>query len=412
MDRSRGSRPALRAPARCARSGGCGPPPLRSAARARAVPRGLRPGARVPIRGPPGPLGSFAALRRHKRYARWARWALFRPACGPPLRRGPFPCAGPAAACAPAPASRLRSGALRPAAFGLAVAGPAGCPPAPPLGAGRPRSCGLPVPLAGPVCLRPRPRCAAGSLFGRPCCAWPWALCSAWPRRVPPSRALRASGPGCSRPGAVPGCRPAFLPPPPGVGCAPAPARACCASRRRFRGGVGSPLRPPAPPPPLGAPGSARLVPSGLSAPRWGLLFAALPAGPPPARRPAARALGAVDSPKIVNRGLHAACEPPFSPAALPLSGFRQDCPSAHRLSRNRDRKCGLDLAGREFRPPGLTIRLGRGTLYWQGSFRSFGGRPSRGVRGRPKAAWSYRPGGFSYALLISGGLSARRRPL
>ena len=58
-----------------------------------------------------------------------------------------------------------------------------------PLGSGR-RSLARPLvrrfaaprALAGPDCLRPRSRVAAGSLFGRPCFARPWALCSAWPR--------------------------------------------------------------------------------------------------------------------------------------------------------------------------------------------------------------------------------------
>ena len=105
-----------------------------SARLARAPLGGLRPpaaslrcaGSRRPPwgaapRGPgplPGPTRAarLGALRcpRHKWCARWARWALFRPACGPPLRRGPFPRAGPAAACAPAPASRLRSGRFGP----------------------------------------------------------------------------------------------------------------------------------------------------------------------------------------------------------------------------------------------------------------------------------------------------------
>ena len=149
---------------------------------------------------------------------------------------------------------------------------------------------------------------------------------------------------------------------------------------------VGFSPAPPRPAAPAGGSGEHEARNGWASPPAaWPALLAVLLRHPPRPGRPGARAFGAVDNPEIVNRGLHVACEPPFSPAALPLSGFRQGCPSAHRLSRFRDRKCGLDLAGREICPAGLTFRPGRGTLYWRGPFRSFGGRPFRGVRGRQK---------------------------
>ena len=220
MDRSRGSRPALRAPARLRSLGGLRPPAasLRCAGSRRPPwgsgsgpgaaagphpPRSLRSlrslrtavcalGPLGPfsasLRSPaaPGPLplrGSRGGLRARARFAARVRRSA-------PSLRSPSP--------GPRGAPRLsRSGVVRPSG-----SAPARWPrlPLPP----HPLRCGLPV---------RSPFLCSGS-----------AACSAWPRRVPPSRALRASGPGCSRPGAVPGCRPAFLPPPPGVGCAAAPA--------------------------------------------------------------------------------------------------------------------------------------------------------------------------------------------
>ena len=213
-----------------------------SARLARAPLGGLRPpaaslrcaGSRRPPwgaapRGPgplPGPTRAarLGALRcpRHKWYARWALWALFRPACGPPLRRGPFPRAGPAAACAPAPASRLRSGRFGPRFARRRRA--RGVPPGSPA-RGRAASFLRPSrPARWPRLAWPSHPLRCGLPVRSPfLCSGP-SVASAWPRRVPPSRALRASGPGRSRPGAVPGFRPAFLPPPPGVGCAAAPA--------------------------------------------------------------------------------------------------------------------------------------------------------------------------------------------
>ena len=133
---------------------------------------------------------------------------------------------------------------------------------------GRVRRSAAPWPLAGPVCLRPRLRCAAGALLGCPCCAVPWALCSAWPRRVPPwspppglrARGLLARGRGgfaavCSASPPV-----SFL-------------LACCARCAYLRRGF-SPCAPPPRRPPLG--GSGEREASGLGG-RGPRCFAAPP---------------------------------------------------------------------------------------------------------------------------------------
>lgn len=139
------------------------------------------------------------------------------------LRAGPFVASG----CSGPLFARSASGAW-PASFGrvprpLRRGGPAsrfagsavGLPGPPRL---RPplRRSGLPAglrprrPLAGPVCLRGRPLCAAGSLIGRPGFVRPCPLRSAWPgassRRAP----FGASGPAGSLPRAVSGLWPLF----------------------------------------------------------------------------------------------------------------------------------------------------------------------------------------------------------
>lgn len=228
---------------------------------------------------------------------------------------------------APAPALG-RFGAARPPPLRGAV--PALCALGP-FGPPRPRPPGLPPRLprsgsgAGPLPrFRPRslpplpgpcPRCAAGSLFGRPCFVSGAALgLRVGPPGPPRPVRCAASGAAGSRPGGLrgPSGRLSGAVGPRGVGCAPAPARACCAPLRRRFGCRW--VLPCAPPP---------------RRPRWGLRGARCPFGwasPPAARvaliapllrppRRAARApvrrFRAVDSPEIVNRGLHTSCKRP-----------------------------------------------------------------------------------------------------
>lgn len=132
----------------------------------------------------------------------------------------------------------------------------ASLPPAPALGpCARLRA---PWALAGPVCLRRRSRCAAGFLFGRPCCARACGLCSACPRGglacVPSGFARARSGPPPAR--AVGALFPASR------GAGSGFLRACaCARLLPFSCGCGRcllPASPPAPAAPLGLSGSAR----------------------------------------------------------------------------------------------------------------------------------------------------------
>jgi hypothetical protein len=150
------------------------------------------------------------------------------------------------------------------------------------------------------------------------------AVASAWPRRVPPSRALRASGPGCSRPGAAAASPPSFAPAPgrwlrgrpgglaalfrwvPGVSrstFAPAllaprsgfsPYAAFAALVRLRSVPLDSPLRPPRPAAPAGGSGGHEARTGGLRPPLRGLRFSQSSCGTPrgpggPARAPSAR---------------------------------------------------------------------------------------------------------------------------
>lgn len=246
-------------------------------------------GAPAAHKGPPPSRSPRLRLRAFCCSPRWAP-------PGPLLRSpraalAPLRVAGPGGARSgrrrfAAPLRRLRPRFARRARASLA------CPPL-----SRSATCaGLRPPraLAGPVCLRPRSRVAAGSLSGRPCCARPWALCSAWPRGGP-LRArfrLRASGrsasprpggfgPGgsCARPPAAVGRL--FSPPGAGAwaarGCA-----ACCASPGLLHSSWGSPLPPPARPPRWGLPGARG--PCGRLRPRSGSRFSRPSRGPPVAR--------------------------------------------------------------------------------------------------------------------------------
>ena len=215
------------------------------------------------------------------------------PCCAAPVPRSPrFAWLGPVARARAAAASRPRSGVCA-----LASLGGPGPPLLAPRSAARPlvRRCAAPRALAGPVCLRPRSRVAAGSLIGRPCCARPWALCSAWPRGGP-LRArfrLRASGRSASpRPGGFgPGgscARPPAAAPPffplrgralglraaaPLAGCL---CRCCCTDRGLL------PCRPPPGRPRWGLPGARG--PYGRLRPRSGSRFSRPSRGPPVAR--------------------------------------------------------------------------------------------------------------------------------
>ena len=250
------------------------------------------PGPRRPwpkgTRPPPFPRGPSTGSGPHPLW--------FCPAAAGPLLPGGFSrrpfahsaCCRAASLRSPAPARRARSARVLRSA-----------PRAP----ARPRArFRAPSGLAAAVCLRARPRAAAGFLSGALALSRAWPLCSAsacggpaWPLRASP--ALR------SAPAPLAGLRPPF-PPSGGRGLGLLRARpAALASPFRRASGVGwgSPLRPPAPPPPLGAPGGPVPVPGcrkshtsaggpvGPGADRWGRF-------------------GPVDSPEIVNQGLHEMC--------------------------------------------------------------------------------------------------------
>ena len=201
-------------------------------------------------------------------------------------RRGPCPCARPLRRGAPAAASRGRSAPLGPRAlFAPSPAPPPGAsPPASPLGVRRGAPPPLPSPLAA-AAARALPSLRCGLPIRSPLLRLgrgPWA--SRRPAGSPPPRPLRGFGGGWLPPRGP--ARP-FGPLvwglwPPGRWLrARASAGLLAALSRRFRGGVGSPLRPPAPPPPLGAPGGVRPV-QGAYGPPPGCRFSRpSPAAPP-----------------------------------------------------------------------------------------------------------------------------------
>lgn len=263
---SRGLRPARSRSAQ----GACGPPraSLRFAG-SRAPPGGMRPGSR----GHQGPtrVARLGALRcpRHKRCAR-----LFGQARSP-VAPGPLPLRG------------SRSGLRARARFAGRVRRLAPSLRSPSPGPGRsPRLSRSGVVRA--CALRPRSLAPSGlavpSAPVRASCRSPFlcsgsAVASAWPRRVPPWPSLRASGPGASSPGAVPGFARLSSPAPGLFLRGPA-----CGPLLRFSGAFvvvrGSPLRPPAPPSPLGPPGSASLFQVAFGPP-LGPAFRRPASGPP-----------------------------------------------------------------------------------------------------------------------------------
>ena len=125
--------------------------------------------------------------------------------------------------------------------------------------------------------------------------------------------------------------------------------------------------------------------------PARGRVFRAPVAGPQRATRAALCGLpGAVDSPKIVNRATQSVWAGFSPPPFLPLSRPRQGSPPAGAaLAASAPMRCSppaLTRPGREICPAGLTSARFRGMLVRRCPFRSFGGRPSRGVRGRRKS--------------------------
>ena len=165
-----------------------------------------------------------------------------------------------------------------------------------------------------------------------------------------------------------------------------------------------SPAAPPPRPPPLGAPGGpgARRVASPPAA--WVALLAPLLRAPPRCARPP----GGPIRPRLTVRKLSTGVyteRVSASAAALPLSAARQgQAPSGRGCARSVAADAVLAPAltgsGREICPAGLTFPGRRGILVFRCPFRSFGGRPSRGVRGRQKplglidqAAFFHAPG-------------------
>ena len=158
-----------------------GPPPCANAPAAARPPKGSGPGPG----GGKCPHSRPARSRAYRRSAKEVFGALL-PLSGSPLGRRPAVAFSPLRVLPPCCAVLARL---------------ARCGRRAPAPLSRPASVVFSLALSrsrGPGrSLSPRLRCAAGSLLGRPCCAVPWALCSAWPRRVPPwspPSGLRARG--------------------------------------------------------------------------------------------------------------------------------------------------------------------------------------------------------------------------
>lgn len=177
--------------------------------------RGLWAGAPVPsaqgLGGTPAQPGlrpdpSGCARLRRRAFVPPPFRRRFLPASRPLLRRGPCPCArplrggapGPPPGPAPAPSARPRFARLAGPALGPS-------PPAPPLGPCAGSCVALRVRSLAPLRLG-CPRCAAASLFGRPCFVSGFPLRFGGPAGAPPWPArFAASGPGASAPGGLRG---------------------------------------------------------------------------------------------------------------------------------------------------------------------------------------------------------------
>ncbi len=413
--RSRGSRPALRAPARCARSGGRAPrTPSRGFGRyaASLACRGCAPGPGA-TRAPPGPPGGSQA-RPQTRYCMRAGRA-WRPApfahSASPVPPGPLPLrrsaparrarrryAGPVRRFRPRFARRARPSALPPGSparalpAGFALGGLSLAPSAfgPGLAALRaPCSVALAAVGLGPCAARG----PAGPPLGRPLRGFG----GGWLRPRGPWRPFGppfpAFGPGASA------ARPRLR------GLAVASVRALCLP-------WGSPLRPPAPPP---------------RRPRWGLrgargspwrgacgppprvrFLAALWAAPPGLRSAPGAPFSARLTvlklstgvythrvgglfPQLLHSLFHS------SPAAAPpLSGCRQGCPLARPgAAFAAARASALTLPG-FFCPAGLTFPARWVILFVRGSLAApSGARPRRSVAREKAPPGFYRVGPF-----------------
>lgn len=285
---------------------------------------GQRPGARGHNRPHPGRLGAPLSPPDPLLCARLVG-PLARPFCALRVlpRRGPCPCARPLRRGAPAAASRGRSAALRPRAlFAPSPAPPPGAsPPAPPLGARRGAPPPLPSPLAA-AAARALPSLRCGLPVRSPLLRLgrgPWA--SRRPAGSPPPRPLRGFGGGWLPPrGPARPSGPLVSPPAPGALSARPRLRGLAV---RLSGGVlgvgGFSPAPPRPAAPAGGSGGRRACSRWLRPPLRGSRFSRPSRGPPCGPRgPPSGPFGPVDSPKIVNRNLHAPCSRSISDLTFP----------------------------------------------------------------------------------------------
>ena len=251
------------------------------------------------------------------------------------------------------------------------------------------RRCAAPRALAGPGPLAV-PSAPLRASCGRPCFS-PGRLCGCRGPAGGRLRPLRGKGRARSAPAPLRPLRAAF--PPPGgrglVGCARPPAAACCASPGALRWSWGSPLRPPAPPPPLGAPGSAWLAGRGACGPPPGVCFSQPFPGGPPGDGRAPRGV----SPRLTVRKLSTRVFRP--PPCLPFYRPRQGFPSARCLGLVAQAR-GLDPAGVGFSAAGgLTFPARCAILFVRGSLAAPPGAALLGVQGARESRSAEKQGGF-----------------